>query len=255
MGKHASNEQSLFSGKSWMIIAAVVIVCLGAGVAVFFAWPKEDAATKTTVQVRPVAKDEITALYDKGKFDELLPKLETYIKAHGSDLKMRSLHASVLILSGHSDRAVKEYASLVSSNPGNADLLYQAGVAAAQLGRTNDAIDYLTKASKVEPDVALYKIELARLLTKDGQNDPALTQWQQVLSLTPEGDHYRATIFAEMASIYVTKGQVGAAGEIVQNGLKIDPGNEYLKALSAQIAALQPPAPVAKTTTRSRTRR
>ncbi len=245
MGRHtAPRQRFIFSLRLWGIIGVIAVVALTAGVTAYFVWPSAGGKQKPAPTERKYTKEELQSAYRRGEFKELVPKLDSYLADHKNDREMRALLASALVIVGNTSRAVKEYQSLVNAKPDDADILYQAGVAMGQLGRIKDAIDYLGRAVRTSPNVALYHSELARLLAKDKQYDAALAEWQQVLSQTPAGDRYRATIYAEMASIYVAKGQPGAAKEIVDSGLQIDPQNDYLKAISDQLAAAQPaPAP------------
>ena len=254
MGKHAApTRSSVFTLKLWGIIGILAVVAITAGVTAYFVWPTSAAKRKIQPSARAYTKEELKNAYRKGEFKDLIPKLDAYLVDHKYDYEARSMLASALVITGNASRAVKEYQSLVDAKPDNADVLYQAGVAMGQLGRMKDAIEYLGRATKASPNVTLYHSELARLLAKDKQYDAALAEWQQVLSQTPADDRYRATVYAEMASIYVAKGQAGAAKEIVDSGLQIDPQNDYLKAISDQIAASQPaPAPAPSGTSRRR---
>lgn len=254
MGRHARPKENRLSARILAIIGVVLIMAITAGVTAYFVWPSPQSRRVKAPEITKVTREELLGDYRKGEFKALVPKLDAYLVDHKDDFEVRSWLASSLVLTGKADRAVKEYKTLIDAKPDNSDILYQAGVAMGQLGRVKDAIDYLGKATKVSPGVALYHSELARLLVGDKQYDIALTEWQQALSLTAQNDRYRATIFAEMASIYVAKGQVGAAKEIVDNGLKIDPQNDYLKSLSAQIAASQPAQPATETNRTTRRR-
>lgn len=241
MGKHAAPKQSsVFSLKLLGIIGIVLAMAITAGVTAYFVWPSSGGKREARSERRNYTKEELLTAYRKGEFKDIVPKLDAYLADHKNDYEARTMLASALVVTGNASRAVKEYQSLVDAKPDNADVLYQAGVAMGQLGRLKDAIDYLGRATKAAPNVTLYHAELARLLAKDKQYDAALSEWQQVLSQTPADDRYRATVYAEMASIYVAKGQAGAAKEIVDSGLQIDPQNDYLKAISDQIAASQP---------------
>lgn len=252
MGKHAASKRSsIFSPRLWGIIGAVFVIAITAGVTAYFIWPSPESAPKARSEKRTYAKEELREAYRKGEFKDLIPKLDAYLADHKNDYEARTMLASALVVTGNTSRAVKEYQSLVNAKPDNSDVLYQGGVAMGQLGRIKDAIDYLGRAAKAAPNVTLYHAELARLLAKDKQYDAALSEWQQVLSQTPADDRYRATVYAEMASIYVAKGQASAAKEIVDNGLQIDPQNDYLKAISDQIAATQP-APASSVAPRRR---
>lgn len=247
MGKHAApNRSSVFSLKLLGIIGIILAVAITAGVTAYIVWPSAKSAPKGRREKRTYTKEELRQAYRKGEFKDLIPKLDAYLADHKGDYEARIMLASALVVKGNISRALKEYQSLANAKPDNSDVLYQAGIAMGQLGRIKDAIDYLGRATRVSPNVTLYHAELARLLAKDKQYDAALSEWQQVLSQTPADDRYRATVYAEMASIYVAKGQASAAKEIVDNGLQIDPQNDYLKAISDQITATQPaPAPSA----------
>lgn len=237
MGRHARPNELFFRDRFWIVSGLVAVGVIILIFAVYSFWPRGTGKQSGVVSEQKITRDGIVSDYQHGKFKEVITASATYLAGNNGDRQIRSLLASSLILTGDAERAVKEYRTLVESKPDDADALYQAGVAIGRFGRVKDAIDFVERAVKASPNVVLYRIELARLLAKDGQNDAALTEWQQVLSKTASEDRYRATIFAEMATLYVAKGTPGAAAEIVDNGLKIDPQNEYLKALSAQISA------------------
>ncbi|MHB0977670.1 MAG: tetratricopeptide repeat protein [Candidatus Aquicultorales bacterium] len=239
MGRHAKpSDNPLAKGRFWAVLGIILAVALTAGVTTYFVWPRGEAKPGGVDVKKTVTKEELVAGYQSGKLKDVLPKFAAYLSDNPGDEETRSLYASALVLSGDLEEAVKEYKAIVAKSPGDADALYQGGVALAQLGRTKDAIDFLNKAIAAKSGVMIYHAELARLLGKDGHHDAALSAWQQALSLTPEDDRYRATIFAEMAALYIAKGQPGGASEIIQNGLSIDPENEYLKALSSQIMTI-----------------
>lgn len=237
MGKRAARDRSIFSSWGfWTIILGVIAIAVTAGVTAYFVWPSTAPNIGEESQAKKITKEDLRSVYEKGDYKSLIADSAKYLSENKNDIEARRMLATALVLTGNSARAVDEYKTLIAFKPNDGDLLYQAGIAMNQLGRVKDALEYLGRATKAAANVPIYHAEMARTLVKDGQHDAALFEWQQVLAQTAQTDRYRATIFAEMASVYVAKGQTGAAKEIVDNGLAIDPQNEYLKALSEQIS-------------------
>lgn len=232
--KRAGSQKRLF----FIILGAIIIILASIAVGIFFLLNSSENKRPQKI-VKPPAKEEVKKvdlkkeaikLYNQGKFKNALPLLEKYLKNHPKDVEARTLLASSYWLKGQVEMAAKEYLKALNFKPNDSDLLYRLGILFRQLNQDDRAVDYLEKAVSARPEIPLYHAELAKTYTKKSLYDQSLAHWEKVLELTPEGEKYRAIIFAEIGNVYVLKGDVNKARESYQKGLAVEPENSYLKA-------------------------
>jgi len=254
LGRHAASSQkhSKFQsiganmGKALWISLAVVFIILAIGFTIKV-WPKgapvENKDSNNASQAVKVDKKEIIEAYGKGDFKAVIPSLEKYLSRNPDDQEMREILASSYLLTGDKKHAFKEYEAILEAKPNDPETLYKIGIVLQHMDRTNEAITYLVRATQAAPNVILFRSELARANTKAKYYAEAIEEWKIVLNLLPAADKARASIFAEIANVYILQNEFLQAKEAIANGLALDPTNEALKTLEAKIGGQIQPAP------------
>lgn len=189
---------------------------------------------RTNEKKRPAAttatKDEAVASFNKGDFKKAIPKLKVYVSDHPGDFEARSVLAQSYWLDGRLKIAIGQYLKLNKARPKDADVLYRMGILYGQLKAEKKAVESLEKATKLRADQPVFLSELAKAYTRMSRYDRAVASWRRVLALTPENNvTLRANIFAEIGNVYVLKKDKVKAREAYNQGLAIEPQNEYLK--------------------------
>jgi tetratricopeptide (TPR) repeat protein len=224
------------------LITGVILLIVGVALVfiVLYAWStQEKPKPKSIISREEVSKEKINLLYNQGKIKEVIPLLQVYLKKNKNDIQAQNMLASAYLLIGDIKKATKRYQLILKLKPGDSDTLYRLGVLYREQGLSSEAIVYLKKAIEVAPTVSLYQAELAKALTTAKKFDEALSTWEKVMVLTSPNDKYRATIYGEMANIYLLKNNWQMAQDMLESGLRIDAQNQFLLTLQEKLAEAQ----------------
>ncbi len=221
-------------------VVAVLLVAGAGGVAFYLRSGKGKALTlPKAIGAKPavkktVSKAEIKRLIEQDKFEKAVGLLETFLKEHPGDVEAKELLASAYVITGDPGNATKLYREILETNPRDAETLYRLGMLYQQSGTLGEAVKYLRQASDNEPTVLLYVSELAKALARADRVPEAINQWNKALTLLSATDVYRASVYAEIADLYLRQNQPAQAATAIASGLRIEPGNERLKSLQAK---------------------
>lgn len=92
------------------------------------------------------------------------------------------------------------------------------------MGKKEAALAATKKAVELEPDVASYHTELARLFAESGDYRGALAQTEKSLAMSKK---FRPAEYALFAEVYYKNGMLDKAGELVAKALSADQGNYH----------------------------
>lgn len=118
--------------------------------------------------------------------------------------------AAAAFKAGDYERAAREFAALVSENPGDVTLLRYLGITLRKLERYDDALTIFQKALSIAPDNVAVNYHAAVTIYKAGAVVEAVRSFKTVITLAPDSK------YAELA-------------------------NQYLEAISDQLARAQQP--------------
>jgi tetratricopeptide (TPR) repeat protein len=241
-GRRVKIEKQYLPLKGVVTGVILLVVALALVFLVLYAWGlHEKSKPKNILSREEVSKEKINLLYNQGKAKEVIPLLQVYLKKNRNDIQAQNMLASAYLLVGDIKRATRRYQLILKLKPGDSDTLYRLGILYREQGLPGEAIVYLKKAIEVAPAVPLYQAELARALTATKKFDEALSVWEKVMVLTPPSDKkYRATIYGEMANIYLLKNNWQMAQDMLESGLRIDAQNQFLLTLKEKITLMQP---------------
>ncbi len=118
------------------------------------------ALAAAPLTARADAVDDAARLYQQGKTDEALGRIERYLADQPSDARARFLKAQLLVQQGKTDEAVTLYSGLIEQYPELAEPYNNLAVIYAQQGRYQLARDYLERAVAAFPE---YSVALENL--------------------------------------------------------------------------------------------
>ncbi|MFH1435532.1 MAG: tetratricopeptide repeat protein [Pseudomonadota bacterium] len=153
------------------------------------------------VRINPRYTDAILALSvtysELGKYDEA-DKLQTFAQKQmecqpgsvdpfvkGKIANMHGELASAYVEAGMPDEAVNEYKNALKLCPNFPDLWTRLGHIHREMGSKADAKSCYLKAIEANSKFVPARIHLGLLMFQEGNKDYAVTQWKEVLSISP----------------------------------------------------------------------
>ena len=88
--------------------------------------------------------------------------------------------------SGNLQQAEAIYRQILQVDPSNADALHLLGVIAAQVGKHDLAVEYISQAIRLRPSEQTFHNNLGNALKEQGQLAAAVGQYQEALRLKPD---------------------------------------------------------------------
>lgn len=184
---------------------------LGAMLVFIFVLMKQVRQTKT---IENIAGD----LYARGLVQQRVDSqaaLESYrqvleLDPNYADARIR--RADIYAAQGKYDEAIKDYALYLSLRPDDPAAHNAAGAAFLERGSPEDldeALRHLKEALKLKPDFDQAFYNLARLYTRQGQPEMALTNYKQAILLNP----YFYQSYVGLGSLYNERGKASGAPE------------------------------------------
>jgi tetratricopeptide (TPR) repeat protein len=144
------------------------------------------------------------------------------------------VRAALLMQRGEASAAKILYTKLTQSQPPRAEAFYGLGFLLAEADDNAPAREALARAVELDPEVAVYHFQLARVLFALERLKEAFHHLEQSLRLNPR--HVPSYLVFSIALL--AGGEPGAAEEILQQGLKVFPDEPHmLKQLSNVLAA------------------
>jgi len=127
---------------------------------------------------------------------------------------------------GQYEAAIAEWKKALESNPGEAVVYLNLGVALARMGKPDEAIAQYRKALAITPDAAEVHFRLGSALNDTGKFDEAIAHFRNVLETRPENksDTYDATTYNLMGRALAGKGQMAEALEDLEKATRLHPG-------------------------------
>ena len=208
-----------------VILAGGLIVILAAGYLAFFR-----SAKTSTLATAGRLKLQGQRLYQAKKYDRAADLLNRYVELSPKDWHTREQLAGIYWRIGDGRQAFAQLNIVNRATVPNGDRFYRLGLLADQLGKRDESVALLKKAVALKPGSMLFRVELAKSLTKLKDYDEAVVQWQEAIDRLPEKDLYAAVIYAELGDALRLKGDLEKAKEAYRRGLEIEPGNVYLQA-------------------------
>lgn len=117
-------------------------------------------ALATPVAARADTVDDAARLYQQGKADEALERVERHLVDRPNDARARFLKAQLLAQQGKTDEAIALYTGIIDDFPELAEPYNNLAVIYAQQGRYELARDYLERAVAAFPE---YSVALENL--------------------------------------------------------------------------------------------
>jgi len=152
---------------------------------------------------------------------EILKKLE---RIELNNYEIFAIKGSALSLLGDIKEAIKNFNYALSLDPENKDeLLYTIALSFIQLNRYKDAIQYLLKANKIDPDNPSYLYELGFCYNKINELNKSIEFYTKYLELDPFADN----IWYNLGIVYNKANELEKAVEAYDFALAINPEHSY----------------------------
>jgi superkiller protein 3 len=123
-----------------------------------------------------------------------------------------------LIFLSRSEQIAQPFVPTPTPTPG-AFIYGQAAITAYEAGNLKGAIDYYRYAAQLEPDDAVYRIPLSRLLILAGDPEAALEEAEKAVELSPDS----ARALAALCQAQDWNGQLVEAIETCRRAIELDP--------------------------------
>jgi Tfp pilus assembly protein PilF len=134
----------------------------------------------------------------------------------------RTVHAQALFRCGFTDRAVREYRTLVAAAPRNGDLRADFGALLLEAGLYDEADDVLS--SGVDSGGARMAMLRVQLLSATARQSDALTLVHDLAGANPA----TANVISTMGLVEQSVGRTRRAQELFDQAVRMDPDNEDL---------------------------
>jgi tetratricopeptide (TPR) repeat protein len=117
--------------------------------------------------------------------------------------------------------AEKGYRQVLMQNPNHADALHLLGVIAAQTGKPQVAIDWIHRAIAIDPNQAMFHMNLANALVESGRREEAAESFAKSLRLDPND----AMTLTNFGNLLRDTGRLPEAVAVYQHALRVRPGD------------------------------
>ncbi len=212
----------------------LAILFVGLAVGLFIVWQYQGSNRKTEPEnnvSRKSQRKEIQDLYEKQKFDDVIPKLQSQLKSEPQNQQLRSLLASSFWRTGKIDESFREYKKILKLDPSNGETLYLLSILAGQLKKPKQELDYTKKATTAKPESAQFKVKLARLYSQNSKHEEAIEIWKKLINEFDDTQVDKDELYFELAKVFIEVGDESQAREAIQAGLEKDPNSKNLLAL------------------------
>jgi len=162
-----------------------------ARVALGFEYAAQGYAEEARVQFEVAAKlapgyadvrYNLGLLYDSaGRSAEAMEQFRRALHFNPGYLPARQSVAAHLCRTGHPEEGLREYERILRQGFQSADMLVKMGRAALELNRTEEALQYLERASFVNPEYALSYYYLGQAYKAKGLRNKARSAWRRYL--------------------------------------------------------------------------
>lgn len=174
-----------------------------------------------------------TSAYKQGQFERAIKDFKSVVSARPKDAEARYMLGITYQGAGKYDAAIVELEKAVELDPKMAKGYYQLGIAHRSKGSTKAAYRALEKCIHLAPDLGGARLILAQMYTKDKKFDKAIEQYESLLELKLQGMNL-AEVHNELGLVYIEKGDIDRAKSEWNSALAIDPGNSRAKELLAK---------------------
>lgn len=195
-----------------IIIGAVILVVILAGVGIYFA-------------INNKQKTELTGV--AAEYQERLPELEKEVEDNPESAEARKKYAVALYATGEKDLAEKQYEEVVKINDQDGVAYNNLGNAYRDNKKTDKAIEAYKKAIEINKTAINPYVNLAnvQLYTQDDA-DAAIETYKQALRAIPNNNDFETLL----AVAYEQKGDKESAKNTYQNILSRDAENKAAQA-------------------------
>ena len=193
---------------------------------IYIAWRILDQAEVEIGRARAVAPGNWIALCLRAEMNERGGKLPAaradYLEVLRADPESPQAHlglARILAAQGDAAGAHAEALRSLEALPGQTSALGLLGATAAELGRRDEAVDYLARAAAASPRDPAARVALARARLAAGDAAGSVPEWRAAVALEETAGN-----LAGLASAAEEAGDAGARIEAAQGIVRLDPG-------------------------------
>jgi tetratricopeptide (TPR) repeat protein len=144
-------------------------------------------ATDTNSKTSGKAASAGLVSYKKGKFNEAISDLEKATESDPGDSKAQRTLGQSYEATGKLAKAVRAYQGSLAADPEQPEIHYNLAIIYKSQSKTDEAIQELNKAIKLNKSFVAAKIILGDLYLLKGEKAEAKKQYQAVIDLKPFG--------------------------------------------------------------------
>ena len=189
---------------------------------------------------KTISKYDLRSLYKKslayikeGNYAEAVRLYTILLETFPRDKSLHYLRGMLNQEIGELDKARDDYMFLVSQDAADANILNNIGIICARQQRYKEALKWLDRAIKKDPQRALIRNNLADVLFEMKDYDKAIPEYTRVIRLKPDS----VEALYNLGFIYFERGNDNRARNMWKKIISFDPGDKnalnalaYLKA-------------------------
>ena len=209
----------LTSGRpNWLRVGApIAVVVAVAGIWLF--WNRSAQKTLTPSPQTRNALQQIQAMHEDGKYEEAINLTRAQLAKEPEAPLLHYSLGALFMAKSDPRAAILEFEEEIRRNPRLAAGHKHLGIARAQLGEVDLAIQSLEKAVQLQPDDLDASFQLALAMVKTGRFADAV---RHLLTATQSND---AKVYSELGMVYRKLDDRKRAEETLRKALDLDPKN------------------------------
>lgn len=177
-------------------------------------------------------------LYEQGRLQEAITELRRFVREVPSDRSVtaaRALTADALLKLGRFGEASQEYEVITKAQPTRAAAWSDLGIALAQSGRSDRAVEALTRAVDLDPRNAAARRNLAAVLIDGGELAAAVAHAEAAARLEPSNAASRFLLGVALSGT----GRLDESLAHLRASLELDPSNADAREHIARVERLR----------------
>ena len=183
--------------------------------------PKPPKATKSPPKE---TFDQLIKLYNQGQMAAVAEQAQALARQYPNALNIWSILGAAAAQTGRTDQAINAFKTVIAIKPDYAEAHYNMGIALKDQGKLEEAKEAYRKALSLKPDFAELHNNMGVVLHHQGKLKEAIEAYAQALSLKPE----YAEPYNNIGNALKDQGKIEEATKFYKKALSLKP--DYVEA-------------------------